>query len=1051
MTSYRYPTATKRLCRKSGIDGIVELSNWINYTNSSNDYYFSVIEIYISSVITLNGGFKLKKSTYQKLFKATMATAVATGTFVAVAPVNTKAETRTFSDVKNIPSHHFYEAVMNLSSRGIFAGYPDGTFKPGQSINRQHAAKFLALTLGLDTVNVKDPGFKDVSKKSAYYGHIAALVEAGIISGYADKTFKPGDNLTRTQMAKMLVLGFEFKARGSQKNPFSDVSDNKWNKSYVQTLYSNEITTGTTPTTFSPNALVTRGQMASFIYRSEAATKRSEPKPEPFNKDLIAIEAAFNQLKSGTLKISRGNYATDENKLAAVQAYVTSLITEKGVSAKAAADKTTGNYVVTLTKGKEKVEKTITIKFDATTNDHIVTEVKAINAKQLEVKFATAVSKTTVVDASNVVRNMTLTTTTSATANPGQLTGSLSADGKTLTITANGVFNGEYTFKSTDAIKSVTGEKIEEYTMTVKAHDTIAPKLVSGSATAKIATQSFSLYFDEPVNATGAIAYVNNAAATVSNNPTNPNRLDVTASTAVPVGTTASIKLTNVKDYNNNSTSPNPVETFVTITTDTVAPTVTNVLVTGENRIELTYDKDMKISSFAGKARIVHSNGTVTNLTASAGKNAKTVVLSGTVLSYNDKYNATLFVDADVKDTGGNSSALYSTNLTLNQDTIAPVLTAVEWKDGKIVASFTENIALGNNNVITAVDQKSGVSTSIYLNYSNAQNAVIANNTLTIHHALPNGTYQLRLPANTVVDKSTIPNPNQLATLSFSVQNSASWDTTSPVVYGITNYPVADGVTPGTLQTATYTVTDADSGVNLTTVQDIRNYRWDGSALPSGSYVSPAITTGTTDKATSVAVTVYVPTAGISTTKTASFTVNNIRDNVGNAIAYAGSGDVRFVSGYQYQPEFTSAAIGPNNSSLTLGFSTSMHSIDANDFEITLNSHIVKTSSFASVNNSTSFVTDIRASVADNVPIHGAISDVVYLDTNRNNMYNEGDLVLQVLEASSYWGNSYDSFSVDLNADYVTSLNVKLVKDYSSPAQDLQGNHALFGKEIRVR
>jgi len=994
----------------------------------------------------------LKKSTYQKIFKATLATAVATGAYVAVAPVNTKAETRTFSDVKNIPSHHFYEAVMNLSSRGIFAGYPDGTFKPGESINRQHAAKFLALTLGLDTVNVKDPGFKDVSKKNAYYGHIAALVEAGIISGYADKTFKPGDNLTRTQMAKMLVLGFEFKAKGSQKNPFSDVADNKWNKSYVQTLYSNEITTGTTPTTFSPNALVTRGQMASFIYRSEAATKKPdpqpEPKPEPVNKDLIAVEAAFNQLKAGTLTISRGNYATDENKLAAVQAYVTSLITEKGVSAKVAASKTAGNYVVTLAKGKEKVEKSITIKFDATTNDHIVTEVKAINAKQLEVKFGTAVSKTTVVDASNVVRNMMLTTVTGATANPGQLTGSLSADGKTLTITANGVFNGEYMFKSTDAIKSVTGEKIEEYTMTVKAHDTIAPKLVSGSATAKIATQSFSLYFDEPVNATGASAYVNNATATVSNNPTNPNRLDVTVSTAVPVGTTASIKLTNVKDYNNNSTSPNPVETFVTITTDTVAPTVTNVLVTGENRIELTYDKDMNISSFTGKARIVHSNGTVTNLTASAGKNAKTVVLSGTVLSYNDKYNATLFVDADVKDTGGNSSALYSTNLTLNQDMIAPVLTAVEWKDGKIVASFTENIALGNNNVITAVDQNSGVSTSIYLNYSNA---VIANNTLTIHHALPNGTYQLRLPANTVVDKSTIPNPNQFATQTFSVQNYASWDTISPVVYGVTNYPVVDGVTPGTLQTATYTVIDADSGVNLTTVQDPSNYTWDGRALPSGSYVSPAITTGTTDRATSVAVTVYVPTAGISTTKTASFTVNNIRDNAGNEIAYAGSGDVKFVSGNQNRPEFNYAAIGSDNSSLILGFSASMYSIDANDFQITLNGHDIKTSSIAPAYPSTTFVADIRASVADNVMIDGGISDVVYLDTNGNYGYDEGDLVLQIVAASSYWENSYGTLPVDLYANYVNSLNVKLVNDYSSPAQDLQGNHALFGKEIRVK
>ncbi|WP_188006746.1 S-layer-like y domain-containing protein [Sporosarcina sp. ANT_H38] len=993
----------------------------------------------------------MRRSGYQKLFKATLATTVATGALVAVAPINTKAETRTFSDVKNIPSHHFYEAVMNLSSRGVFGGYPDGTFKPGQSINRQHAAKFLALTLGLDTVNVKDPGFKDVSKKSAYYGYIAALVEAGIISGYVDNTFKPEANLTRKQMAKMLVLGFGIKAEGSQRNPFSDISDKQWHKSFVQTLYSNEITTGTTPTTFSPNALVTRGQMASFIFRSEAATKKPEPepKPEPVDKDLLAVQAAYNQLKTGKLTISRGDNATDEVKLTAVQAYVTSLVTEKGVVAKATAGKTAGNYVVTLTKGKAKVERTIAVTFDIATNERIVTEVKAINAKQVEVKFATPVTKTTVVDTSNIVRNMTLTTVTSATTNAGQLTGSLSADGKTLTITASGVFNGEYTFKSTDAIKSVTGEKFEEYTMNVKAYDTIAPKLVSGSATAKTTTHSFSLFFDEPVNATGASAYVNNAVATVTTNPTNPNRLDVTARTAISVGTTVSIKLTNVKDYNNNSTSPNPVETFVTIATDTVAPTVTNVLVTGGNKIELTYDKDMNIASFKDKARIVHSNGTVTNLTASTGKNAKTVVLSGMVLSYNDKYNATLFVDADVKDTGGNSSALYSTNVIFNQDMIAPALKTVEWKDGKIVASFTEDIAIGNNNVITAVDQYTGIATSIYLNYYNSQNAVIVNNTLTIAHPLPNGTYQLRLPVNTVVDKSNIPNPNALAALTFSVQNS---DTTGPEVFAVTNKPVADGVAPGAWQMATYTVTDVDSGVNLLTVQDINNYSWDGRALPAGSYTSRAVTNGSADRATSVAVTVYVPSASIRTTKTASFIVNNIRDNAENTIAYPGMGDVRFVSGNQTQPEFNHAAI-KNDGSLELSFSEAIQSLETNDFEVTLNNQPLKASSIARIDssNSTTFVTGINASLKKDVEINGGIRDVIYLDTSGNYGYDAGDLILQVLDQGIYRNDVMDSIPINLNASYITSLRVKLIRDNGSPVQNYQGIEAVFNKEIIVK
>ena len=108
----------------------------------------------------------------------------------------------------------------------------------------------------------------------------------------------------------------------------------------------------------------------------------------------------------------------------------------------------------------------------------------------------------------------------------------------------------------------------------------------------------------------------------------NPNRLNVTASKQVAAGTTATVTLRNVKDYKNNFTSPNPVEASITIAADTVAPTVKDVTVIGENRVEVTYDKEMNIASFNGKARLVQSNGTVMNLTATAGKDAKTVVLN---------------------------------------------------------------------------------------------------------------------------------------------------------------------------------------------------------------------------------------------------------------------------------------------------------------------------------------------------------------------------------------------------------------------------------------
>lgn len=987
----------------------------------------------------------MKRSRQTKMFTAALATTVAASGIVAVAPGMANAEAPSFSDVRDIPSHHFYEAVMKYTAAGMISGYPDGTFKPGQNITRQDAAKLLAMVLDLDTKNVVDPGFKDISRTSPYYGYIAALVEEGIISGYEDNTFRPNDSLTRAQMAKIIVLGFSLEEKSSVRLPFSDINSKQWHIEFVRSLYGHEITTGTTPTTFSPNALVTRGQMASFVFRSEAFI---EPKVD---ENQVAVDAAAGQLKAGAVSVSRGPLATDENKLAAVQKYASSLVTEKGITVKAKQGSTAGNYIVTLTKGDATAEKTLAITFDYSADDRFVTDVKAINAKQVEVKFATPVTKSTVLDSSNNVRNITFTMVSGSTVNPGQLTGSLSEDGKTLTITAQWIFDGEYAVKTTEAIQATASGKFEEYTEILKAKDDVAPKFVSGSATAKTSTNSFYVLFDEPVSASGVIAYVNDVAATVANDPSNPKRLNVTASKQVAAGTTATIKLLNVKDYKNNFASPNPVEASITITADTVAPTVKDVKVLGENRVEVTYDKEMNIASFTGKARLVQSNGTVMNLKAEAGKDAKTIVLTGTGMSYRDSYNAILFIDADVKDTVGNNAALYSTNVTMTRDTTAPSFTTIEYKDGKIVASFTEDIQRGSTNRITVIDQRTGEAKDLPLVYSGRdQNTVIANNTLTISYPLANGTYQLRLPANTVKDLAGVPNSNAILNQVFVVENAASYDGNRPSISTVEKESQNVNSINGE-QVAIYTVSDAESGVNLATVQDINNYTWDGKALPSGSYVTTVIT-GTADRATSVVVKVHVPSSGIQETKNALFTVNNIRDNAGNTIAAPGTGNVYFVSGVQ--PELIDAKIGPYNTSLVLGFSKAVQGVDATDFLITINGVAMRHNSIepvvSSVTELNTYVTGIKASVGKYNPLYGN-QDILYIEVDGITGYNPyGDIYLETLNTTTQNALT-DAYPVNLNASYIKNLTVELVNTGYSPITDLEGIPAIYGKKLYVK
>lgn len=189
------------------------------------------------------------------------------GTTAGYVAAPTVAAANPFVDIK--PSNTHYEAITSLYENNIIPGITSTLFKPNQEATRGEAALFLSNALGFNTINVKNPGFKDVPKDSIYYGAIAALYEEGIVGGYGD-TFRPEDTLTRAQLAKMLTLGFQLHLAENTKSIFIDVNNltDISTKQYIQTLVDYNITRGTSATTFSPNQNVTRGQLASFLYNA---------------------------------------------------------------------------------------------------------------------------------------------------------------------------------------------------------------------------------------------------------------------------------------------------------------------------------------------------------------------------------------------------------------------------------------------------------------------------------------------------------------------------------------------------------------------------------------------------------------------------------------------------------------------------------------------------------------------------------------------------------------------------------------------------------------
>ena len=205
----------------------------------------------------------------QKLSKAAVATVLATSGVLVAIPH--QANAISFSDLN--PNADYYEPIIDLANRKIATGYSNGTFKPNTAITREDAAKMLALTIDVNITNPKNPGFKDVTVNNPNYRYIAALAEAGVINGYSDKTFKPKEPITRGQMAKILTLGFKFGISTKLTHGFKDVSNKNANAYFIQTLYDLNVTKGKTPVSFDPFNTVTRGQMATFIWRAEKANR----------------------------------------------------------------------------------------------------------------------------------------------------------------------------------------------------------------------------------------------------------------------------------------------------------------------------------------------------------------------------------------------------------------------------------------------------------------------------------------------------------------------------------------------------------------------------------------------------------------------------------------------------------------------------------------------------------------------------------------------------------------------------------------------------------
>lgn len=167
-----------------------------------------------------------------------------------------------FSDVSD--RYIYKDEVLTLADRKIINGYEDGTFRPSATLTRAHAAVILSRALQLPVGKAPNPNFKDVDPSYVYYDEIAAVVEAGMMDGKANRQFDPSGHVTRAQIAKMLTEGFHLEAKGNGPK-FSDVKQDAWSAPYIAALTTNGVASGYEDGTFKPNEPITRIHLGLFL------------------------------------------------------------------------------------------------------------------------------------------------------------------------------------------------------------------------------------------------------------------------------------------------------------------------------------------------------------------------------------------------------------------------------------------------------------------------------------------------------------------------------------------------------------------------------------------------------------------------------------------------------------------------------------------------------------------------------------------------------------------------------------------------------------------
>ena len=163
--------------------------------------------------------------------------------------------------------------TVNVPKEAFVKGYPDGTFKPNQQVVRSEIATMLARFVTVNKDMAKQ--MKDIRTTDWYFDSFKTLVDAGIISGYGDNNYRPHDGVTRAQAVTMIV---KLKGLQPKSGGFKDVPGNAWYAGYAGAAREAGIVVGYEDGSFGGDRVVTRAEIVAMINRAFDIPKKESRK-----------------------------------------------------------------------------------------------------------------------------------------------------------------------------------------------------------------------------------------------------------------------------------------------------------------------------------------------------------------------------------------------------------------------------------------------------------------------------------------------------------------------------------------------------------------------------------------------------------------------------------------------------------------------------------------------------------------------------------------------------------------------------------------------------